>query len=81
VSKDSGEARLILEGDISAEWVPVLEQQCLELLEQRKNRVVLDFEYVMSVDRRGIRMLRELSSRHCQFVACSPVVADLLERG
>lgn len=80
MSEHSGEARLILEGEISAEWVQVLEQQCLGLLEQR-HRVVLDFKNVTSVDRRGIQVLRRLSSLHCEFAGCSPVIANLLERG
>lgn len=80
VPEHAGETRLILEGEISAEWVQVLEQQCLRLIEGR-SRVVLDFKSVTSVDRRGIRMLRQLPSPQCRLVDCSPVIADLIQHG
>lgn len=78
--EQAGEVRLILEGEIANEWVQVLEQQCLGLIEQRR-WVALDFKNVTSVDRQGIRMLRRLSSSPCRFVECSPVITDLLEQG
>ena len=78
VTERPGETRLLLEGEISAEWVLALEQQCIGLLEQR-NRVVLDFKNVTSVDRRGIWMLRRLSALRCEFMECPPVIADLLK--
>jgi anti-anti-sigma regulatory factor len=80
VATHAEEARLILEGEISAEWVQVLEQQCFRLLEE-KARVVLDFKSVTSIDREGTRMLKGLSSPRFRFVECSPIIANLLGTG
>jgi len=68
---------LLLEGQIVAEWVELLEAECLTLLQTDQN-VLLDLSRVSYLDRRAARLLRDLASRSVQLVNCPPLVADLL---
>ncbi len=52
------EVVLVLEGQIVAEWVDLLEAECLELLGTH-GKVFLDLANVSYLDRRAVRLLRE----------------------
>jgi anti-anti-sigma regulatory factor len=71
------EVILLLEGQIVAEWVELLEAECLTLLRSDQN-VLLDLSQVSYVDRRGARLLRDLAARSVQLINCPPLVADLV---
>ena len=71
------EVILVLEGQIVAEWVELLEAECLTLLRSDQN-VLLDLSQVSYLDRRAARLLRDLAARSVQLINCPPLVADLV---
>ena len=71
------EVIVLLEGQIVAEWVELLEAECLPLL-QTDQRVLLDLSRVSYLDRRAARLLRDLAASSVQLINCPPLVADLL---
>jgi anti-anti-sigma regulatory factor len=71
------EVILLLEGQIVAEWVELLEAECLTLL-QTDQKVLLDLSGVSYLDRRGARLLRELGARSVSLINTPPLVADLV---
>lgn len=60
-----------------AEWVTVLESECRPLLSGRQ-RVLLDLGQVNYVDRRAVRLLRELTLESLALINCPPLVEQLL---
>jgi anti-anti-sigma regulatory factor len=68
---------LLLEGQIVAEWVELLETECLTLLHTDQN-VLLDLSRVSYLDQRAARLLRNLAARSVQLINCPPLVADLV---
>jgi anti-anti-sigma regulatory factor len=77
ISAKSHEVTLQAEGQIVAEWVALLEEECRQLLEA-ENRVSLDLARVSYLDQRAVRMLHELAAKPVSIVNCSPLVAELL---
>lgn len=71
------EVILLLEGQIVAEWVELLEAECLTLLQTDQN-VLLDLSQVSYLDRRAARLLRDLAARSVQLINCPPLVAQLV---
>ena len=71
------EVIVLLEGQIVAEWVELLEAECLTLL-QTDQQVLLDLSRVSYLDRRAARLLRDLAARSVQLINCPPLVADLV---
>jgi anti-anti-sigma regulatory factor len=71
------EVVLVLEGQVVAEWVRLLEEECLELSET-DHKLLLDLAGVSYLDRRAVRLLRELSARSVSIINCPPLVEDLL---
>jgi anti-anti-sigma regulatory factor len=71
------EVVLILEGQIVAEWVGLLEEQCLELL-GTGTTLFLDLASVSYLDRRAVRLLRDLAARSVSLINCPPLVDDLV---
>jgi len=71
------EVILVLEGQIVAEWVELLEAECLTLLQVDQN-VLLDLSRVSYLDRRAARLLRDLAARSVQLINCPPLVAELV---
>src|SRR5439155_13071237 len=65
------------EGRMVAEWVDLLEAECLELASGER-QVLLDLGDVSYLDRRAVLMLRELTNRRISIVNCSPLVEELL---
>jgi len=71
------EVVLVLEGQLVAEWVELLEAECLTLL-QADQKVLLDLSGVSYLDRRAARLLRELGARSVSLINTPPLVADLV---
>lgn len=71
------EVVLVLEGQIVAEWVGLLEAECLELLGTDR-KVFLDLADVSYLDRRAVRLLRELAARSVALINCPPLVDELV---
>jgi anti-anti-sigma regulatory factor len=65
------------EGQLVAEWVGLLETECRELLGTNQ-RVILDLAEVNYLDRRAVRLLRELTRGSLALVNCPPLVEQLL---
>jgi anti-anti-sigma regulatory factor len=68
---------LIVEGQIVAEWVGLLEEECLALL-RTDQKVLLDLSMVSYLDRRAARLLRDLAGGSVMLINCPPLVADLI---
>lgn len=71
------EVVLVLEGQIVAEWVGLLEAECLELLGTNRE-LFLDLANVSYLDRRAVRLLRELAARSVTLINCPPLVDELV---
>jgi anti-anti-sigma regulatory factor len=71
------EVVLVLEGQIVAEWVGLLEAECLELLGTDR-KLFLDLADVSYLDRRAVRLLRELAARSVTLINCPPLVDELV---
>ena len=72
------EVVLVLEGQIVAEWVGLLEAECLELLGTNRE-LFLDLANVSYLDRRAVRLLRELAARSVTLINCPPLVDELIQ--
>jgi ABC-type transporter Mla MlaB component len=71
-------ATLVLEGNVAAEWVALLERECSDLLRSGL-AVRLDLAGVTFVDRAGVRTLRRLDRKGVE-IRCRPgPVANVLE--
>lgn len=70
---------LKVEGALVADWVPLLETECLGHLDARR-LVELDFAGVSFVDRGGAAMVRGLVARGAQVTRASALVNALLGR-
>lgn len=75
-----GLATLKLEGSIVADWVALLEDECLCALRDTRT-LVLDLSAVTFVDRAGATMLRSIARENLEIVHASPLVAELLRAG
>ncbi len=68
---------LKVEGRIAAEWVEVLERECVRWLETGR-QVRLDFAEVSAVDHAGVAMLRRFPARLVKIVNAAPFISALL---
>jgi ABC-type transporter Mla MlaB component len=73
---------LKLEGNITGEWVELLQEECRRHLDARE-ALELDLAGVGFVDRAGVALVRWLLARHVRLVGASSLVDTLLspERG
>lgn len=71
------EVVIVVEGQIVAEWVGLLEEECRTLLATDQT-VLLDLAGVSYVDRRGARLLRDLAARSVRLINCPPLVDELV---
>ena len=71
------EVVLVVEGQIVAQWVELLEAECLELL-RSDLKLLLDLANVSYLDRRAVRLLRELAARSVSLINCPPLVDELV---
>jgi anti-anti-sigma regulatory factor len=65
-----------VEGQIVAEWVSVLEDECRDLAAGPP--VVLDLASVSYLDARAVKLIRALAARPVSIINCSPLVEELL---
>jgi anti-anti-sigma regulatory factor len=68
---------LRVEGRVVAEWVFVLEQECLRAL-QESGHVRLDLSAVTFVDGRGLAALRRLGANALEIINCPEFIGELL---
>jgi anti-anti-sigma regulatory factor len=71
------EVVLVLEGQIVAEWVELLEAECLELLGTER-KLFLDLGNVSYLDRRAAQLLRKLEGRSVTLINCPPLMDQLV---
>ena len=76
-SRRPREILLKAEGQIVAEWVGLLEEECRELA-ARDQQVVLDLGDVSYLDGRAVRLLKSLAAGPVSIINCSPLVEELL---
>jgi anti-anti-sigma factor len=74
-----GSVVLRLEGKVRGPWVDELRELASEILGKPATRLVLDLSEVSFIDTDGLRLLRELSSRHVSLNNCSLLVAQQLK--
>jgi len=72
------EVVLVLEGQIVAEWVELLEAECLESL-GTDQELFLDLANVSYLDRRAVQLLRKLATRSVSLINCTPLVDELVK--
>ena len=65
------------EGRMVAEWVDLLEAECLELASGER-QVLLDLGDVSYLDRHAVEILRRLTNGQISIVNCSPLLEELL---
>lgn len=70
-------ATLRVEGRVVAEWVFVLEQECLLALRE-SGHVRLDLSAVTFVDGRGLAALRHLGANALEIINCPEFIGELL---
>ena len=85
VVDDATGVTLKVEGQITSDWISVLERECLTALRD-KRELILDFSGVAFIDAEGTKMLDSLRSRalppeRLQIINSSPLIEDLLKRG
>lgn len=76
-ARPPNEVVLLLEGQIVAQWVGLLEHECLHLLEADP-RLLIDLSGVSYLDRRAARLLRDLAERSVKLINCPPLVEALI---
>lgn len=79
-SEGPSEITLKLEGRVVSDWVPLLRQECLRILNERK-KVWLDFSGVTFVDDQGVKMLKGIAGERVRLMNCSPLIEELLQEG
>lgn len=67
-----------VEGQMTGRWVAEVREYCQSLLDQGLS-VTLDLEEVSFLDRSGVSLLRELTTRRVRFVNCSPFLVEILK--
>jgi anti-anti-sigma regulatory factor len=77
-SEGPSDITLKLEGTVVSNWVPLLREECLRVLKEKK-RVWLDFSDVTFVDDRGVEMLKAVVAEGVKLLNCSPLVGSLLQ--
>ena len=70
---------LILQGQIVNEWADALQRECLDL-GRAGLRAELDLTGVVFISRTGFEVLGRLFRSGVEIVACSPLIADMLEQ-
>jgi anti-anti-sigma regulatory factor len=76
-TRPPNEVILLLEGRIVAQWVGLLEEECVGLL-AADQRLLLDLSGVSYLDRRAARLLRDLVGRSVKLINCPPLVEALI---
>ena len=71
---------LKVEGRVAADWVQVLEDECLRHTDDGRD-VQLDFAEVSMVDCDGVAMLRRLARSRVEIVQASELIRALLAEG
>jgi len=79
VDVESHRVVLILQGQIVDQWANALQRECLEL-SRAGLRVSLDLTGVVFISRTGFEVLGRLFRNGVEIVACSPLIADMLEQ-
>ena len=80
VAEDSSTVTMKLEGKLAADWVPLLEGECLTCLNE-KLKVLLDCSEVTFIDGRGVELLNKLGEEGIKVVDCCELIKELLEGG
>jgi anti-anti-sigma regulatory factor len=75
--EDDDKVSMKLEGRVVAQWVSLLEEECLRVLQARK-RLILDFAGVSFIDPDGIAILEKVRNERAQIVNACPFVSELL---
>jgi len=79
-SEGPSEITLKLEGRVMSDWVPLLRQECLRILNERK-KILLDFSGVIFIDNQGVEMLRGIAGKEVKLVNCSSFIEGVLREG
>ncbi len=80
IEENGSPVTLKLEGNIHADWVFLLEQECRALISQKK-MVLLDFSDVTFIDDRGVEMIRRLPASSIRIINGDSFIEDLIDRG
>jgi len=75
---EGGDARLSVEGRVTVQTMPALQQACDEALE-RHRALDLDVSQVQFVDATGLDFLRRLDGGRVRLVGCTGFLHELLK--
>jgi anti-anti-sigma regulatory factor len=79
IEKAGESVKIQIDGQISAEWVKLLEKTCEKHLEKGLE-VSIDLRNVSFADRDGIAMLRKLTNYKVEFLNASPFIAEQIRK-
>jgi anti-anti-sigma regulatory factor len=79
IDENSSEVTLTLEGRLAAEWVALLESECLQCFNEH-SKVRLEFAEVTFVDDDGSRMLRRLAAMNVEIIDHCGLIIDSPQR-
>jgi hypothetical protein len=77
VAQSPAHVTLKLEGRMVADWVSLVERECLRWL-QDNHTVCLDVSAVTFIEARGVEMLKRRASAHLHLINASVLIQELL---
>ena len=79
IESGAEEMKIQIDGQISGEWVRLLQETCRTHLEKGL-QLSVDLRNVSFVDRDGIDMLRKLTEYRVEFLNASPFIAGQIRK-
>ena len=76
---DGGAVTLRLDGQLTGQWVKLLQGTCSAQLEKGA-QVMIDLKHVSFVDREGLALLRSLADREINILNALPFIAEQIRK-
>lgn len=70
---------LLLEGQVTGQWVKLLRKMC-DLRLKQNARITVDLQNVSFADRDGIALLRSLTERRVEILNALPFIAEQIKK-
>jgi anti-anti-sigma regulatory factor len=78
INKHKKKVVLRIEGKITEPCLWDLEKLCSHYIHKTEKQVVLDFQGVTFIDRKGLSMLEKFKVNRLEIINCSPFIRSLL---
>jgi anti-anti-sigma regulatory factor len=79
IAQNGAATTILVAGQIVAEWVAFLEDECATLLRDGRS-LHLDLSDVTYIDSKGVDALNRLAPRQLTITNCPPLIRELLDR-